>query len=827
MRDIEHALALLNAYQIEFISQSRPWNMPPRDLAAGRTILENTDQMHISVVCAALHHFSQTGHCSYATYSLLSHLLRRRLPYTPDDIRVALQSVSKSRHVGQLPAQALLRAFAHQLTHPETFAACRSDLEHLQEIARTWYVCADHRKFLKLLDEILAGQQKRPVTLYPDEWGSQVMALLEAMEPDLRTRWLALLDHCAAAKGSAPGRKWLAQVPRFVDTLGSETFCRLAIAWLDAFGKQRGARLEEENATLLKGLAWCCYEQNDATLAAALANAALEGYRKISGVGPRSAKIASACVYALKQLSPQHGAAQLERIRLNVKQMTSRKEVENALNDVALRAQMSREDLEELTVPTFGLEQGPLRFLIGPAIAEITIVGSKGQIQWSDPDGRPRKDAPAEVKRAYKAELKDLKRCCDDLTRMLAAQQERLERLPLTERQWSLADWRARYLDHPLVQYIARRLIWRFRDGERNQDGIWLDGQLVDATDRPLELSEATRVSAWHPVFCAAEMVLRWRNWLERHEITQPFKQAHREMYLLTDAERQTRVYSNRFAAHILRQHQFNALAAARGWQNTLRLMVDDSYPPATLTLPHWGLRAEFWIEGAGNEYAVDTNEAGTYLRLATDQVRFYPIDAVANWAHAGGGGYSPAYNWQERRPNDALEPLPLERIPALVLSEVLRDVDLFVGVASVGNDPTWQDGGPDGRYQTYWHSYSFGDLSATAQTRKQLLERLIPRLAIADRCTIEDRFLIVRGDLRTYKIHLGSGNILMDPNDQYLCIVPGRGGNSSSPTDRLYLPFEALSLTLFGTSKAQRKAPLSVPLAKRQGMCQVSNTPC
>ena len=36
--------------------------------------------------------------------------------------------------------------------------------------------------------------------------------------------------------------------------------------------------------------------------------------------------------------------------------------------------------------------------------------------------------------------------------------------------------------------------------------------------------------------------------------------------------------------------------------------------------------------------------------------------------------------------------------------------------------------------------------------------------------------FLIVRGELRTYRIHLGSGNILMDPNSQYLCIVPGRG---------------------------------------------------
>ena len=33
----------------------------------------------------------------------------------------------------------------------------------------------------------------------------------------------------------------------------------------------------------------------------------------------------------------------------------------------------------------------------------------------------------------------------------------------------------------------------------------------------------------------------------------------------------------------------------------------------------------------------------------------------------------------------------------------LLRDVDLVVGVASVGNDPTWQDGGPEARFRTYW----------------------------------------------------------------------------------------------------------------------------
>jgi hypothetical protein len=70
---------------------------------------------------------------------------------------------------------------------------------------------------------------------------------------------------------------------------------------------------------------------------------------------------------------------------------------------------------------------------------------------------------------------------------------------------------------------------------------------------------------------------------------------------------------------------------------------------------------------------------------------------------------------------------------------------------------------------------------------RRDVLERMIPGLAIADRLTLEDRHLAVRGDLRAYRIHLGSGNIYMAPSDTYLCIVPARG-KSVSP---VYLPFD------------------------------------
>ncbi len=825
------ALVLLATYKAECQLRSGPqwWNIKPSELASGRAILDADPALQIAVIRAALSHRSHPTHdykVAHGVNVLVGQLCKRALPYTLDDVQQIVSTLASTDHVlYRTPAQALLRSLARPLADPATLATCRSSLEELRGHVVSGYSSADQRKFLRLLDEILGGQQEDAGFVLPrDEWADQVAPAFDLVDPQTRERWVALLRHCMTGSGSAPTSKWLAAATPLRDALGPDAFVRLAAAWIGAFRKSsnkppqygppvtaeasRGCLLHEDNATLLRGLIWSCAGVEDAALAAALADAAIAGYRKVTGVGPRSAKVAGGCVYALKQIPGLHGPAQLERVRLNVKQPTYLKGIEKALDEAAQRAGMTREDLEELTVPTFDLDRdGRRRVEIGPAVATLEVAGADVRLHWEDASGKPRKAEPAEVKRDHKAELKDLKRLRDDIAHMLAAQRDRLDRLPLTEQTWPLVTWRERYLDHPLLGSLARRLIWRFAasNGTPIADGIWLDGRLVDAHGHPLDLPATATVSAWHPALCAADEVLAWRECLEDHQVTQPFKQAHREVYLLTEAERSTRVYSNRFAAHILRQHQFNALCAARGWRNTLRLMVDDEYPPATLELPHYNLRAEFWIEGAGDQYEVDTNATGTYLRVATDQVRFYPLAAAQHSAHAGGGGYHSAYDWRRLDPPDAAgganAPIPLEQIPPLVFSEVMRDVDLFVGVASVGNDPTWQDGGPNGRYRDYWRSYSFGELSATAETRRQLLQRLVPRLTIADRCAVEGRFLRVRGDLRTYKIHLGSGNILMEPNDQYLCIVPGRGDATS--TGDLFLPFEGDSVLAIILSKA------------------------
>jgi hypothetical protein len=130
---------------------------------------------------------------------------------------------------------------------------------------------------------------------------------------------------------------------------------------------------------------------------------------------------------------------------------------------------------------------------------------------------------------------------------------------------------------------------------------------------------------------------------------------------------------------------------------------------------------------------------------------------------------------------------VPLERVPPLVFSEAMRDVDLFVGVTSIALDPNWADRGNDPHYD-YWLHASFGPLNATAEVRRDVLARLLPKTKIADRVELGDRYLRVRGNRGTYKVHLGSANVLVEPDDRYLCIVPA----SSPRTKRVMLPFES-----------------------------------
>jgi hypothetical protein len=491
-----------------------------------------------------------------------------------------------------------------------------------------------------------------------------------------------------------------------------------------------------------------------------IADLAEVSFRPIPRFGPRCVRVGQAAARALASVGTLDAIGQLARLELRVRTPKGRKLIKKVLAEAIERSGLSRQDVEETSVPDFGLVNGLATLPVGDWWAELDATNAyHPKLTWHKPDGSVAKSAAA-VKKAHPEEVEAAQRALKDVEGMLPAQRTRLELLLRDTRTWRFDAWRQRYLEHGLLAPMTRRLIWTIDA----TPVIVVGGVPHDVNGKPVQFAQSAEVAIWHPIGRSVDEVVAWRRRLEELRIVQPFKQAHREVYPVTDAELHTRTYSNRFAAHIVKTAPLIAIGQTRKWTVSL-------FGECKLDLPQWNLRAEYWCQQIDVDDTELTGYGGGYASygpryLSTDQVRFY-------------------------RPGEG-EPMPLADVPPLAFSEVMRDVDMFVGIASVGADPNWTDGRTT-RYVDYWRSYSFGDLGESAKTRKAVLERLLPRLKIASRAHLIDKFLVVRGDLRTYKIHLGSGNILMEPHDQYLCIVPARGDalTAAGGADGVFLPFE------------------------------------
>ncbi|MEV5984293.1 DUF4132 domain-containing protein [Streptomyces sp. NPDC052051] len=419
--------------------------------------------------------------------------------------------------------------------------------------------------------------------------------------------------------------------------------------------------------------------------------------------------------------------------------------------DVALRLPR----LEFETAPVGGSAAGGvLRRTVGDYEAVVTVAET-ATLTW-EKDGRPLRSVPAPVRRDHAAVVKELRDLVKRVNAQLATLLGALEGGFTAEAVHPYGWWRTELAGHPLARTLVRRLIWEVEvaPGEWRAVLPETDEHLPDAPDH-------ASVRLWHPLRSDPQTVRAWRDLLTERCLRQPFKQAFREIYLLTPAEEQTRVYSNRFAAHLVHYLRMSALFRARGWKSR-RIGPwdgeDGDEAERAFAAGEWRVRFfHSWADRAGEDELA-----------STDQVRF------------------------DRRVGSAWREAPLADVPPLVFSEAMRDVDLFVGVTSIAADPEWIDHGED-RFAGYWRTTTFGALTESAEIRRDALERILPRLKIADRCSLDGRFLIVRGDLRTYRIHLSSANILMGPDDSYLCIVPDR----RSKDGRVFLPFEDERLSL------------------------------
>jgi Domain of unknown function (DUF4132) len=232
-------------------------------------------------------------------------------------------------------------------------------------------------------------------------------------------------------------------------------------------------------------------------------------------------------------------------------------------------------------------------------------------------------------------------------------------------------------------------------------------------------------LTAVHPFdLYEAGLLAHWQAEVVRRRLRQPVKQAFRELYLPTPAELEAVDSSSRFAGHTVAGKVAARLLSSRSWR------LHDDYSDAQATRAFGGgltaaLRCEFHgYFGLGE--------------VLIGEVRFLREGEV----------------------------LPFTAVPPVAFSETMRDLDLVVSVA--GTDPDRLDSPP------------------RTETRAQILAALIEDLGLKN-VTVQGTSALVRGSRATYRVHLTSGSIHVEPGG-YLCVVPATFGRTAHR--RLFLPF-------------------------------------
>jgi hypothetical protein len=577
-------------------------------------------------------------------------------------------------------------------------------------------------------------------------WSQIVFDEIAAKDDITRSGWLAFMEHCHSVEETAPGSKWTRRSGELISALGEGEANTAMLRWL-ALGPTAGqppeARSPIEDSSYQKGVILCLGLSETPRAAIAIADFGLACLRKVPSLGAVSQKVGFACIQALGAMQCKEAVSQLTRLRAKVKYSTAHRLIEKSLHLAAERSGVTVGDLEDISVPRYPLTpQGIAETQIGDHVAAVRLC-EDGRVvtTWYSPAGKLLKSPPSHLRKSFPKKNRLVALLAKEIEQSYDAQRARVEFSFLSPRDIPLAHWRRYYIDHPLLGFLGRKLIWVFSDGQGwERAGLWSDDEVRDSGGKLINMARAQQVRVWHPLSYSAAEVQRWRARVFSSGVRQPFRQAFREFYQVTEDERQTHLYSNRFAGVLLRQHQFASLCKARGWNYQLMGAGFDGARVPHKNLEHWNMHAEFYVDlppdravALRRSSLAEQSAAGINIFIGSDQVRFY---------------------------RDRQE-IPIDEVPAIVFSEIMRDVDLFTTACAVGDDETWSDQGERGT-GVFAHRREIRDFSVVTALRAEMLSRVLPHTPIGDRCKLTKTSLEIRGQLGTYHIQLGWGGALL-----------------------------------------------------------------
>ncbi|MDQ2691163.1 MAG: DUF4132 domain-containing protein, partial [Chloroflexota bacterium] len=462
----------------EFARQDvRAYPFDLKNFNAGVTFLSSDVQTQHTIVMAMLSWLEdhplrpypivdqKTWQQGWKMRQVFFHMLKRRLPFTEQDVTALLswsaEQASQPVYIYLSGIPQMIKVAGDFLKNNPLSSELHRAVERLVRSIESQPVSVEHRRWVLRLKELMEDDEVSLPIQNGDVWADAALSELRTLDAKTQTAWAELLLNCLRTTGSSPSGKWLKGAEKHLEIIGTESFFKSLVHWFALVDTPREASAQRYdnrltfiavNVDILKGLAWLCSTTDNSGVARALSALAISAYRKIPGVGPRAAKVGNACFWALGNMPGSEGVAQLSILKLRIKTNTAQRQIANALETAASRLGMSASEIEEMSVPTYGMDEvGVRRDDFGEFLSEIRVDGSDVEQAWLRKDGKRLASAPKAIKEGYPAEFKEISGAVKDIRKMLPAQRDRIDNLFLLQKRWTLASWQAHYLNHPLV----------------------------------------------------------------------------------------------------------------------------------------------------------------------------------------------------------------------------------------------------------------------------------------------------------------------------------------------------------------------------------------
>ena len=274
----------------------------------------------------------------------------------------------------------------------------------------------------------------------------------------------------------------------------------------------------------------------------------------------------------LRAIGTDTALMQIHGIAQKVKFQGLKARAQECIKAIARDRQLTTDQLADRIIPDCGLnEKGRRTFDFGSRQFEF-LLSADLKPMLRDPQGKkiatlpkPNSKDNSELANSASADWKLIKKQIGDVAKLHSL---RLETAMVEYRTWNWQDFETLLVQHPLMTHLVQRTIWATYDAEKRLQSTFRvaeDQTYTDANDNPCNLDPSLLIGIPHPLDLDDTTKSLWGEVIGDYEIMQPFPQINRDIYFLTDEEREADEIT-RFADRSIPGVTLVRMIESRGW---------------------------------------------------------------------------------------------------------------------------------------------------------------------------------------------------------------------------------------------------------------------